>query len=116
MPVDVKRIYEVPSPQDGQRILVDRLWPRGVSKEKAALSLWLKEIAPSNELRKWYHQDMSQRAEFERRYRAELEANPAPVAELQKLIGEGRVTLLYSAQDLENNHARVLVRYMNERK
>lgn len=116
MQIDVKRVYDSPSADDGQRVLVDRLWPRGISKEKAKLTVWLKEIAPSNELRQWYHKDMTQQVEFERRYREELRKNPAAVEELEILISKGKVTLLYASHDLEHNHAKFLSRYMRERK
>ncbi|MEN3931293.1 DUF488 domain-containing protein [Microvirga sp. W0021] len=114
MQIAVKRVYDMPDGNDGQRILVDRLWPRGMTKGKAQLTLWLKEIAPSNELRKWFHQDMSQRQEFERRYRQELAGNPEAVAHLQKIIAEGKVTLLYAAHDTTYNHALFLQKYMQE--
>ncbi|HMB53643.1 MAG TPA: DUF488 family protein, partial [Thermoanaerobaculia bacterium] len=93
---------------DGTRVLVDRLWPRGVSKERAQLSLWLKEIAPSDELRKWAHGDDFTFDELRRRYVAELEGSPGPVEELLSLAGQGRVTLLYALRDEEENHAVVL--------
>ncbi len=116
MQIQVKRIYEEPSDDDGQRILVDRLWPRGVSKEKAALTLWLKDIAPSNELRQWFHHDAAQFEEFERRYRKELEANPEAVQQLRDIIAKGKTTLLYAAHDEEHNQARFLAGYMVENK
>jgi DNA-3-methyladenine glycosylase len=106
--IDVKRVYEAPEPDDGTRVLVDRLWPRGVSKERAHVDRWCKEVAPSTELRHWFHHEPDRFAEFERRYRAELAGNPE-VAELAVLgAGDARLTLLYSARDTEHNQARVL--------
>lgn len=109
-----KRIYEPASDDDGYRVLVDRLWPRGVSKEKAHLDLWLKEIAPSTELRKWWGHDPDTADEFTRKYRAELRKNPA-VEELAQVIEDHpKVTLLYSAHDEHLNQAEVLRQYMTE--
>jgi uncharacterized protein YeaO (DUF488 family) len=111
----LKRIYEPASDEDGQRVLIDRLWPRGLSKEKAHLSLWLKEIAPSNELRQWFHHEVRNWDEFRERYRAELVGNETAVRELEALIEKGKVTLLYAAQDEEHNQARVLRDYLASR-
>lgn len=108
----VKRIYEAASRSDGARILVDRIWPRGVSKDAAHLTLWLKEIAPSTALRTWFHRDPSQWTEFRRRYHAELDANPEAVAQLRGYLRQGRVTLLYAARDEAHNHALVLADYI----
>ena len=110
----VKRIYEPVSSDDGQRILVDRIWPRGVSKQKAALELWLKDIAPSTDLRKWFGHDPARWSEFRRRYHAELDANPEPVAQLRSLLRSGRVTLLYGAQDAVHNQAQALADYLRK--
>ncbi|MFE7406283.1 DUF488 domain-containing protein [Isoptericola sp. NPDC057559] len=108
MTIAVKRVYEPPEPDDGTRVLVDRLWPRGVSKGRAHLDRWCKEVAPSTELRHWFHHEPDRFAEFERRYRAELAGNPE-VAELAALgAGDARLTLLYSARDTEHNQALVL--------
>ncbi len=109
----IKRVYDPPAADDGQRILVDRIWPRGLRKEDAALTLWLKEIAPSTELRKWFAHDPARWAEFQSRYRAELDANAEPVERLRGLIKTGAATLLYSAHDTEHNQALVLADYMN---
>ena len=108
----IKRIYEPPASDDGQRVLVDRIWPRGVSKESAALTLWLKEIAPSDELRKWFGHEPERWAEFQRRYRAELDGNGEAVAQLRALLGKGRVTLLYGAHDEAHNNAVALAGYL----
>jgi len=112
----IKRIYDPPSPDDGARILVDRIWPRGVSKDAAQLAEWLKEIAPSTGLRQWFHRDATQWTEFGRRYRAELDANPDAVNRLRKHLKEGPVTLLYAARDRERNHAIVLAKYLTEQR
>lgn len=112
MDIHIKRIYETAEPSDGKRILVDRLWSRGISKENAHLDLWLKEIAPSTELRKWFHaESLEHWSEFKQRYLKELEANSA-VEELQHIAVKHTVTLLYSAKDVENNHAIILKEYL----
>lgn len=108
MDIRLKRAYEPPARGDGVRILVDRLWPRGVKKEALQLDLWLKDIAPSAELRKWFDHRAERFDEFARRYRKELEANDAAVAELAPWLRKGRVTLLYGARDPEHNQAVVL--------
>ncbi|MER8461305.1 DUF488 domain-containing protein [Mesorhizobium sp. M1396] len=108
----VKRIYEPPAPDDGQRVLVDRIWPRGVSKEGAALALWLKDIAPSDDLRKWFGHEAERWAEFQERYRAELAGNGGAVGELLGLLRHGKVTLLYGAHDEAHNNAVALAECM----
>ncbi len=108
----IKRIYDRPAGQDGARILVDRLWPRGVTKKSAALALWLKEVAPSPALRKWFGHDPERWSEFRRRYRAELRANETAVSNLRALLSRGSVTLLYAAHDPAHNHALVLADYL----
>lgn len=111
--VSIKRIYDEPSPQDGYRILVDRLWPRGVSKERAALDLWMKAIAPSPELRRWFGHDPERFDEFAEQYRQELDANTEAVDELKRVCSEhDAVTLLYAAKDPIVNHAAVLREYL----
>ncbi len=107
MAVMLKRAYESPAPADGERILVDRLWPRGVSKARAAIDLWLKEVAPSTELRQWFGHDPGKWAEFKRRYLAELKGNPA-LAQLKQLAREKDITLVYGAKDQQHNEAVVL--------
>jgi uncharacterized protein YeaO (DUF488 family) len=112
MDIHIKRIYEDVDANDGKRILVDRLWSRGVSKENAHLDLWLKEVAPSSELRKWFHAATPDHwQEFKQRYLDELEINPA-VEELINIASSVKVTLLYSAKDLERNHAIILKEYL----
>ncbi|MFF1574202.1 DUF488 domain-containing protein [Leifsonia sp. NPDC058292] len=108
----VKRVYDEPADDDGYRVLVDRLWPRGVSKEHAHLDEWLKEVAPSTELRQWFNHETPHFAEFEVRYRAELDANPA-VDRLRELGREHPVvTLLIGARDPRINHGVVLADYL----
>ncbi|QKC97901.1 DUF488 domain-containing protein [Mesorhizobium sp. NZP2298] len=111
--IAVKRIYEAPDKADGQRVLVDRIWPRGVSKEHAALALWLKEIAPSDDLRKWFGHKPELWKEFQKRYRAELDENEEAVARLRGLLRHGKVTLLYGAHDEAHNNAVALAGYLS---
>lgn len=115
--ISVKRIYEAASPDDGFRVLIDRIWPRGMTKEHAAVDLWLKEIAPTTPLRQWFHhQEMSAEVWqiFCQRYRDELQNNPEPVSALVQHCESGIVTLLYSAKDREHNQALVLKDYLTE--
>jgi uncharacterized protein YeaO (DUF488 family) len=112
VPYRIKRVYDPPAPEDGFRVLVDRLWPRGVTRERAALDLWLKEVAPSTELRTWFHAQPDGFDEFAERYRAELAGNLA-VDELRAVAkAHPTVTLLYSVKDPERNHAAVLADYL----
>jgi uncharacterized protein YeaO (DUF488 family) len=113
--VQIKRIYEEPSASDGLRVLVDRLWPRGVRKEDAAIDEWLKEMAPSAPLRKWFGHDASRWVEFRRRYRSELAAHSVEIARLSQQAQRQRVTLLYAARDPQINHAVVLHEMIRER-
>ncbi|WP_427792751.1 DUF488 domain-containing protein [Brevundimonas diminuta] len=115
MQVALKRVYEPPSPTDGTRILVDRLWPRGLSKKKARVDLWLKEIAPTTELRRWFDHDPEKWAEFQHRYRAELDANADAVSELKAALSDGPATLVYGAKDEAHNDAVMLADYLSER-
>lgn len=108
MKAEIKRVYEEPDRADGVRILVDRLWPRGLSKEKAHVDIWLKDIAPSAELRKWFSHDPSKWAEFRSRYRQELRSKADLLADLKEKAAKGRVTLLYGAKDQDHNEAVVL--------
>jgi uncharacterized protein YeaO (DUF488 family) len=110
--IRVKRIYDPPDREDGARVLVDRLWPRGVRKDEAKLTLWLKDIAPSDDLRRWFGHDPARFAEFARRYRAELHANKDAVNQVEELRKAGPMTLLYAARDTEHNEARVLADYL----
>ena len=113
MKVKIKRVYEKPSNEDGMRILVDRLWPRGLTKEKAAVDLWLKDIAPSTELRKWFGHDPNKWKEFMKRYRLELKKNKKQALLLKEQARRGTVTLLYGAKDEEHNEAIVLKQVFN---
>ncbi len=106
--VVLKRSYEPASADDGKRILIDRLWPRGVSKDKAALDDWFKELGPSTELRKWFGHDPARWDEFQKRYRAELHEHADLLERLRALAREGRLTLVYSAHDEVHNDAVVL--------
>ena len=108
MNLKIKRVYEKPDARDGFRILVDRLWPRGMTKEKAAVDLWLKEVAPSTELRKWFYHDPEKWKEFQKKYREELKNNPEAVSSLKGQAKKGTVTLLYGAKDQIHNEALVL--------
>jgi uncharacterized protein YeaO (DUF488 family) len=103
--VKLKRAYEVPAASDGKRILVDRLWPRGVTKERAAIDEWVKDVAPSTELRKWFAHDPARWDEFRRRYAKELHAKPELLEELRAAARKGPITLVYSARDEEHNDA-----------
>jgi uncharacterized protein YeaO (DUF488 family) len=103
--VRLKRAYEPPGPQDGTRILVDRLWPRGLSKEAAALGQWMRDVAPSTELRKWFGHDPARWEEFRSRYRDELHQNRELINELRDLARKGRITLVYAARDEIHNDA-----------
>ena len=106
--VAIKRIYEEPSDEDGTRILVDRLWPRGLTKEKARVDLWLKQIAPSTELRKWFGHDTGKWAAFQRRYLDELKTHGEQLALLKQEAARGPVTLLFGTRDVEHNEAVIL--------
>lgn len=115
--IQVRRVYDDPSADDGKRVLVDRLWPRGISKEHAKLDLWCKDVAPSTELRKWYGHDPELFDEFARRYRDEL-ADPAhgeALAALTELAATGRVTLLTGSKAVDISDAAVLARVLSER-
>jgi uncharacterized protein YeaO (DUF488 family) len=112
--IRIKRVYDPPDDADGTRVLVDRLWPRGLRKENAAFTLWLKEIAPSPALRKWFGHDPVRWMEFSRRYRAELTRNDETVARVADLSKHGPLTLLYAAHDTAHNHALVLAAYLRD--
>lgn len=114
MSLTVKRIYEPAAKEDGFRVLVDRLWPRGVSKEKARVDLWLKEIAPSHELREWFDHDPAKWKEFQIKYKKELKANDEVLSILKKYVHAGKVTLLYAARDEAHNQAVVLKEFIQD--
>jgi uncharacterized protein YeaO (DUF488 family) len=115
MKIQMKRVYDEPSDTDGTRILIDRLWPRGVSKAKAKVDLWLKAIAPSTPLRQWFGHDPGKWEEFKKRYKDELDHNSGAVAQLRALLAQGTVTLLYGAKDKDHNDAVVLQEYVKKR-
>jgi uncharacterized protein YeaO (DUF488 family) len=109
----IKRIYDQPDKEDGTRILVDRLWPRGLTREKARIDLWLKNIAPSNELRKWFGHDPEKWTEFRKRYHDELKKNDEQVSLLKDRMKKGEVTLVYGASDEEHNQAVALKEFFS---
>ena len=110
-----KRVYESPEASDGARFLVDRLWPRGIKKEKLEMKAWLKDVAPSPELRKWFAHDPAKWKEFQKRYRAELKANPDAWKPILEAAKEGDVTLLYSTRDTEHNSAVLLKAFLEKK-
>lgn len=107
-----KRIYDPPAKSDGTRILIDRLWPRGLTKAAARIDHWVREIAPSNELRRWYAHDHAKWPEFRKRYFAELDANPEGVLALKAALGKGPATFLFSSKEERLNNATALVEYL----
>ncbi len=110
--IRLKRAYEKPAPDDGLRILVERLWPRGLSKDRAAVDIWMKDVAPSLELRRWFNHDPARWNEFQTRYRAELRQKNDEVEELRRKCRDGTVTFVYAARDEEHNGALVLKDYL----
>ena len=115
MKIQIKRVYDEPREADGTRILIDRLWPRGLSKAKAHVDLWLKDIAPSTPLRQWFGHDPGKWTEFKQRYKDELKNNSEAVAQLRAHVDKGTVTFVYGAKDQEHNDAVVLQEYFEER-
>jgi uncharacterized protein YeaO (DUF488 family) len=111
--VQIKRVYAAPRVDDGKRILVDRLWPRGLTKARAKVDLWLKDVAPSQELRKWFDHDPQKWTAFGRRFREELARRPDALMALQDAAKHGRVTLLYGARDEEHNEAVILLELLH---
>lgn len=109
----IKRVYEAPSASDGRRILVDRLWPRGLSKAVARIDFWARSVSPTNELRKWYAHDPERWDEFLNRYEAELHANPEGIAELRRELAPGRTTFLFSSREERLNNATALRAYLD---
>jgi uncharacterized protein YeaO (DUF488 family) len=112
--IRVKRIYEEPQAQDGMRVLVDRLWPRGLKKGDAALDAWIKDIAPSNELRKWYQHEKAKWPEFKKRYFKELATQAESVERLKQMVASGKVTLLYSSKEGKFNNAVALKEFLEK--
>lgn len=114
--IGLKRIYEPANPEDGVRVLVERLWPRGVKKTSAHLDKWAKEVAPSGVLRKWFHHDPGRWDEFRRRYSRELDENEVRWRPLLAAASKGRLTLVYSSRDREHNNAVALKAYLDRRR
>ncbi|MEN6441598.1 MAG: DUF488 domain-containing protein [Syntrophobacter sp.] len=112
--IKVKRVYEPPVADDGTRFLVERLWPRGMRKEALHVEGWLKDVAPSSALRRWFGHDPAKWAEFQNRYLAELDGEPDAIQPIVEAAGRGNVTLLYSAHDTEHNSAVVLKKYLSK--
>lgn len=112
MTIKIKRVYEPASKDDGYRVLVDRLWPRGMRKEEADLDLWLREVAPSNSLRKWYGHDAEKWEEFKERYARELDEKTELVEQIERKARDERVTLLFSSKEEHNNNAQALKEYI----
>ena len=110
--LQIKRVYEPRSPTDGPRILVDRVWPRGISKAKLGDAIWLKDVAPSTELRKWFNHRPKRWKQFRTRYAAELNRNSDTITKLRAMCARVSVTLLYSARDVEHNQALALAEYL----
>jgi uncharacterized protein YeaO (DUF488 family) len=113
--IQIKRAYEPPSKGDGERFLVERLWPRGVKKEKLQVEAWLKDVAPSSALRQWFEHDPAKWDEFRRRYFRELDKHAAAWQPLLARAGRGRVTLVYSAHDTEHNNALALKEFLDRK-
>jgi uncharacterized protein YeaO (DUF488 family) len=114
--IQVKRAYDPPGPGDGTRFLVDRLWPRGAKKEDLKLDGWLKEVAPSDDLRKWFGHDPARWDEFKTRYLAELDGKPDALQTIREAAEKGDVTLIYSARDTEHNQAVALKTYLEDQR
>ena len=114
MNTGIKRVYEPVERSDGMRVLVDRLWPRGLSKDAAQIDVWAKELAPSHELRRWFHSDEGNWAGFKRRYRKELSARRPDAEALRKTIGRRKATFLYASKAEAHNHAQLLKAYLEE--
>ena len=115
--ITIKRVYQNYEPSDGFRVLIDRLWPRGISKEKAKIDLWLKDIAPSNELRKWFNHEPAKWNEFVKRYHQELNSKSSLIEDLKRLVSQhNMLTLLYSAADEKLNNAVALIKYLESSK
>ena len=114
MDIELKRVYACPGAADGKRILVERLWPRGLTKERAQIDLWMKEIAPSTKLRKWFNHDPDKWMEFQKRYGTELRENTEQVSRLKGEIGKAKATLVYGSKDEIHNAAVVLMDFLKD--
>lgn len=115
MKINIKRVYEPASKEDGVRILVERLWPRGVKKEELQMDFWLKEVAPSTELRKWFSHDPAKWKQFQTKYFAELNENTDALEQIELALRNGIITLLYSSKDTEHNNAVCLKKYLEKK-
>jgi uncharacterized protein YeaO (DUF488 family) len=115
MEIQLKRAYDPPAPGDGRRVLVDRIWPRGIARDELRIEAWLKDLAPSAGLRKWFGHDPNKWAEFKKRYARELEERPEALAQLVELAKAGRVTLVFGAKDTEHNNAVALKEHLERR-
>ena len=115
MPLRTKRVHEGAAPSDGTRILIDRLWPRGISKEVAQIDFWARSVVPSSELRQWYRHEIPKWEEFRRRYFAELDSNPTGVDELRLQLGAGTTTLVFGSREERFNNATALCEYLGQR-
>ena len=115
MEIRTKRVYDAPSEDDGFRVLVDRLWPRGLTKDRVGADAWMKDLAPSTELRKWFRHEQPKWTEFKQRYYQELNQKPQAVDQLRRAMEKSPVTLLYAAQDAERNHAVALKEFLVKR-
>ncbi len=115
MPIKLKRVYEEPEPSDGKRVLVERLWPRGLSKDKARVDIWLKDAAPSTDLRKWFDHDPSKWEEFKKRYYAELDANPQVLTPIVELLGSETITFVFASKEEAYNNSAALREYIEIR-
>lgn len=113
--IQTKRIYGAPTKSDGYRVLVDRLWPRGLTKEKAAIDLWAKDIAPSDALRKWFHHHLEEWTEFEKKYQKELIQNASLSQFIDTIKAQKKVTFLFSSKETEQNNATVLKAFLDKR-
>lgn len=112
--IKLKRVYDPASKEDGTRLLVERLWPRGVKKTELKIDAWLKEVAPSTDLRKWFSHDPAKWTEFQKKYLAELKKNPEAYQPILEALKHGTVTLIYSSHDTEHNNAVCLKRYLEK--
>jgi uncharacterized protein YeaO (DUF488 family) len=113
--IQIKRVYDQPAKDDGARFFVERLWPRGMKKDALHMDAWCKNLAPSDDLRRWFSHDPAKWQEFQRRYRTELKDNPAACQPLLDAAKQGNITLLYSARDTEHNNAMALKSYLEEK-
>jgi uncharacterized protein YeaO (DUF488 family) len=115
MPIDLKRAYDLPTKSDGRRILVDRVWPRGIARDDLRIDAWLKDLAPSTELRKWFGHDPAKWDEFRKRYAGELEQRSEALEELVENARAGQITLIFSAKDTQHNNAVALKEHLERR-